>query len=214
MKVYLSNYRNHWLSPYTIMEKVVFWREIDYDEPVIKRWNKILEPICYGWQKVLDTVHPQIKYVKIDRYDTWSMDATLSPIILAMLKQLKKDKHGAPYTNDKDVPPGLRSTNAKPKENEHDTDQFHFMRWDWMLDEMIWTFEQHTGDWENQFHTGESDILWEVSSTDADGKPLLWEMKKGPNDTRKFDKKGYLKYANRIKNGHRLFGTYYGNLWD
>jgi hypothetical protein len=39
-------------------------------------------------------VHPEIKYVKIDRYDTWSMDHTLADIILPMLKQLQKD-----YTN-------------------------------------------------------------------------------------------------------------------
>jgi hypothetical protein len=36
MKVYLSNYHNHWISPYTIMEKIVFWREIDYDSPMAK----------------------------------------------------------------------------------------------------------------------------------------------------------------------------------
>ena len=27
MKVYINNYRNHWLSPYTIMEKVLFWKK-------------------------------------------------------------------------------------------------------------------------------------------------------------------------------------------
>ena len=29
MKVYISNYRDHWLSPYTIIEKVLFWRKKD-----------------------------------------------------------------------------------------------------------------------------------------------------------------------------------------
>ena len=27
MKVYISNYRDHWLSPYTILEKVCFWEK-------------------------------------------------------------------------------------------------------------------------------------------------------------------------------------------
>ncbi|WP_440233658.1 hypothetical protein, partial [Escherichia coli] len=45
MKVYISNYRDHWISPYTILEKVFFWREIDYDEPIIDKWANRLEPI-------------------------------------------------------------------------------------------------------------------------------------------------------------------------
>jgi hypothetical protein len=35
---------------------------------------------------------------------------------------------------------------AQPKENEWDTDSLHFMRWDWILDEMIWAFEQKVSD--------------------------------------------------------------------
>jgi len=42
MKVYFSNYRNHWISPYTILEKIFFWREIDYDEPIIEKWSNRL----------------------------------------------------------------------------------------------------------------------------------------------------------------------------
>jgi hypothetical protein len=51
MRVWISNYRNHWLSPYTILEKVFFWREIDYDEPVIERWSDRLNPLCVAVQK-------------------------------------------------------------------------------------------------------------------------------------------------------------------
>ncbi len=71
MKIYLSNYRDHWISPYTILEKVFFWREIDYDEPIIEKLSDILEPISVALKKFLDFVHPRISYVKIDRYDTW-----------------------------------------------------------------------------------------------------------------------------------------------
>ncbi len=42
MKVYISKYRNHWISPYTILEKVCFW-EKDKDafyNQVIKRTNQ------------------------------------------------------------------------------------------------------------------------------------------------------------------------------
>ena len=53
MKIYFSKYRNHWLSPYTILEKVIFWREIDYDEPMIEKWSDRLQPFCQAWQTFL-----------------------------------------------------------------------------------------------------------------------------------------------------------------
>ena len=146
MKVYLSKYRYHWISPYTVLEKVFFWREIEYDEPIIDKWSDRLTPICQGIQKVLDFIHPKINYVKIDRWDTWSMDYTLSHIIVPMLKQLKETKHGSPFVDDEDVPEELKSTSAPPKENDWDTDENHFKRWDWALNEMIWAFEQNLDD--------------------------------------------------------------------
>jgi len=219
MKVYISKYRDHWVSPYTICEKICWWREIDYDEPWVERMVKILGPVMDVYKKFLDFVHPSINYVKIDRYDTWSMDSTLSPIILPMLKQLKKDKHGAPYVDDADVPANLHSTTKsaqKAKKNSWDSDGNHFARWDWVLDEMIWAFEELVDDtWEEQYFSGKSDIVWVPSKElDAKGRPLTYEMKKGPGDTRKYDKKGWTKHSARIDNGVRLFGKYYRALWD
>ena len=119
MKIYISNYRYHWISPYTIIEYVLFWTDWskcgrnkgviadkDYvDHPKwVDRWADRIQPISTAIRVVLDFIHPPIKYVKIDRWDTWSMDHTLAHIILPMLKQLDKEKHGAPYTNDEDVP--------------------------------------------------------------------------------------------------------------
>ena len=219
MKVYINKYRYHWVSPYKICEVICFWREIDYDEPWVKQVNKVLEPVCTVWMKFLDIVHPKVNYVKIDKWDTWSMDSTLSPIILPMLKQLREHKHGAPWTDDEDVPKNLRSTTKlaqAAKKEEWDTDGNHFRRWDWIMDEMIWAFEQLSDDdHDAKFHTGESDIVWVPSEKlDDKGKPLTYEMKRGPKDTRKFDKKGYMKHHERIRNGTRLFGKYYQNLWD
>jgi hypothetical protein len=219
MKVYISKYRDHWLSPYTICEKICWWREIDYDEPWVQRAVKILDPVMGVWRDFLDFVHPRIEYVKIDRWDTWSMDSTLTPIILPMLRQLRKDKHGAPNTDDEDVPERLRSTTKsaqKVKKNSWDSDGNHFKRWDWIMDEMIWAFEQlNMDDWEAQFHTGVHDHLWIPSKElDAKGKPLTYEMKRGPKDTHKFDKKGWTKHNARIDNGLKLFGKYFRALWD
>jgi hypothetical protein len=139
------------------------------------------------------------------------MDATLGYIILPMLKQLRRRQHGAPHTDDNDVPVHLRSYSAAKKENEWDTDDFHFMRWDWIIDEIIWTFEQiHPDyDWETQYHTGISDIKF-VPCEDGENH----EMVRGPNDTHVFDKEGYMAHQARISNGLRLFGRYYQGLWD
>jgi len=222
MKIYINNYKNHWLSPYTILEKVLFWKDwdnIDYDTPWVKKWTDRLAPVCRCLQKVLDFVDPKIDYVKIDRWDTWSMDSTLGQIVLPMLKQLKKDKHGAPFVDDIDVPEELRSTSAPPKENEYDTDANHFARWDWVMNEMIFAFECKSDDtWQDRFRSGEHDILW--VPVDAEGNEVpkgdhkYTEMRRGPNDTYKCDYDGMKIVQTRITNGFRLFGKYYEALWD
>ena len=82
--------------------------------------------------------------IKIHKYDTWSMDHTLAPIILPMLVQLKATKHGAPFVDNEDVPEELQATKEQIDEYNKGGDAVpnHFERWEWVLDEMIWAFEQ------------------------------------------------------------------------
>jgi hypothetical protein len=219
MKIYISNYRYHWISPYTIIEYVFFWTDWskcgrnkgviadkDYvDHPKwVDRWADRIQPISTAIRVVLDYVHPPIKYVKIDRWDTWSMDHTLAHIILPMLKQLDKEKHGAPYTNDEDVPEYLRSHMAQPKENEWDTDSLHFMRWDWILAEMIWAFEQQLKDDDESefFDHSECKDLKDIK----DWNERISKVK--------VDNEGLEAHQKRKANGFKLFGRYYQNLWD
>jgi len=158
--------------------------------------------------------------VHIDQWDTWSMDHTLAYIVVPMLEQLKATKHGSPFVDDKDVPKELRSTSAPPlSENDKDcgaVDDLHFKRWDWVLDEMIFAFlsKLDEGKWEDQFYTGEYDFVSKATEFDENGKPKLYQLVKGPNDTKKIDMKGLRAYQKRISNGFRLFGKYYENLWD
>jgi len=166
-----------------------------------------------------ERIYPRIEYVKIDRWDTWSMDHTLGQIALPMLKQLKAAKHGAPFVDDEDVPDELKSTSAPPKENEWDTDENHFKRWDWAMDEMIFAFECKNDDsWQDAFRSGEHDITWVPVDRDgnevAKGEHKYYQMGKGPNDTYKCDYEGMKKVEERIQNGFRLFGKYYQALWD
>ncbi len=46
--------------------------------------------------------------VRIDPWDTWSMDRTLALIVHPMLKQLHKTNHGAPCTDDDVALTGVR----------------------------------------------------------------------------------------------------------
>ena len=204
MKIYTSKYRNHWVSPYRIAEKIFFWREIDYDEPIVKKINIVLSPICTAWQSFLDFVHPRIQYVKIDYWDTWSMDHTLADVVLPMLKQLKESKHGAPMTDDEDVPDNLKSTSAEPKENEWDTDSLHFERWDWILDEMIWAFEQKTID-------DDESKFFDHSENEPGAFP--WDKDGNYVSKTKVDWDGLKSHQARKTNGYRLFGKYYEGLW-
>jgi len=158
----------------------------------------------------LQGTHERTIKVKIDPWDTWSMDDTLALIIVPMLKQLQATKHGAPYVDDEDVPDHLKSTAAPPKENEWDTDDNHFKRWDYILEEMSWAFERIINDdWQEEFYSGAPRMLSKqiergMSEVIQDDSP----------DAFKVDYEGMKKVEDRIKNGTRLFGKYYQNLWD
>jgi hypothetical protein len=226
MKIYKSNYRNHWVSPYVILEKIFFWREIDYDEPLIEKLSNFLNPFSIAWLKFLDFVHPRINYVKIDKYDTWSMDHTLADIILPMLKQMKATKHGSPTVDDDDMPDHLRGTTTEDWDAQHTFDFYRehqiqegerdiHARWEWVLDEMIFAFEHYVDDtWEEAFRSGEHDMIHVPCEWYEDGRPKLYSIEKGPNDTYVCDYEGMNKVYKRMENGFSLFGKYYRGLWD
>ena len=223
MKIYKSTYRSHWISPYTILEKIFFWREIGYDEPIIDKLSNLLTPLCVFIQKFLDFVHPRVNYIKIDHWDTWSMDHTLADIILPMLKQLRDTKHGSPQVDLDDVPEELRvvghedwSLQSKldlndSEEYEKESWEITHRRWEWVLGEMIFAFEHLVDEtWEEAFSSGEIDMLFVPCPDD----PKYSTIEDGPNHTYKCDYEGIRKVHERMDNGFRLFGKYYRSLWD
>lgn len=176
MKVYIGKYKNHWVSPYKIIEKVFFWKDwdnISYDEPWVERLADILDPFCQSYNYTMEKFFPRKVKIRIDYWDTWNMDDTLSLIILPMLKQLKETKHGSAVVDDQDVPDHIKSSDV------HD-------RWDWVMNEMIWAFEQINND-------DYDDVYFVDGQIDVD------KMKE---------------VEDRISNGLRLFGKYYRGLWD
>ena len=237
MKVYIGPYKN-WVGPYQIAEALCFWAKPVKDEYNFKRKPDWVHDfgtwLSHGTtdEKITDSKNPpktwllklcqwveskrsRTTYIKIDRYDTWSMDHTLAIIVLPMLKQLQATKHGAPNVDDDDVPEELKSTSAPPKENEYDTDGNHFKRWDWVMDEMIFAFEHHVDNkWEEKYSKGEWSTRREACEWDENGKPTLYTFEEGPNHTAKYDAENHQKHNDRINNGTRLFGKYYRGLWD
>jgi len=146
--------------------------------------------------------------VTIDDYDTYSVDHTLAKIIEPLLIKFSTDLQGAPLVDNEDVPVEL----WMPEEwdgSRGEVDPNHHKRWDWVINEMIWSFHQKNHDWEEQYYSGESDLYFE--DADEEGYSV---MKHGPNDTFRVDRAAMKVHQERMSNGFKLFGKYYENLWS
>lgn len=181
--------------------------------------NSWLTKVC-TW---IDSKRSRKIKIRIDRYDTWSMDHTLSLIILPMLKQLKATKHGSPFVNDEDVPKHLRSTAAPPRENEWDTDDNHHLRWDWVMDEMIWAFEQNLNEDDDAFYDKYEEnepidppLTFNVIQKDGTvrEKTFKWDTEERRRKRGKYNNEKRKAFDERKSNAFRLFGKYYQGLWD
>jgi len=210
MRVKIGPYKN-WIGPWYIAESIPFLNEDQQDR--LGHW------LSHTWvSKFCDWINDlrgdRKIDVRIDHYDTWSMDHTLAHIILPMLKQLKATKHGSAYVDDEDLPTTMRYTSKKSEDDYETEDHWVHHKWDWVLNEMIWAFEQELDDtWEEKFYHGESDIEWKlVSGTEGEEDAMYEMIQKNPDYW--VDYEGMKEYNERIQNGFRLFGKYYSNLWD
>jgi hypothetical protein len=191
---------------YDYSEKDYTW----YDRVVEKVTDAMMDVLNKTINKYLDKNERIIK-IHIDDYDVWGADHTIALVVHPILLKLKSKKHGSPHVDDEDVPEHLRSTAAPPKENEWDTDDNLHARWDWVIDEMIWAFEQCAKDdkGDEQFYSGEVD--WKF---DKEEDSELYHMGYGPKHTFTVDREAKKAHYDRIQNGLRLFAKYYFGLWD
>lgn len=116
MKVYIGPYPE-WVGPYEIAS--MFPKFI---RPYIEecQW---LDKLCnYIYKK-----RERAVVVKIDDYDVWNLDETLSHILVPILKKYKKESMGFAEVEDSELP-----SDIEPKSEE---------AWAWALDEMIFAFE-------------------------------------------------------------------------
>jgi hypothetical protein len=243
MKVYLGK-PNSWFGPYQLAEKLCFWAKgtegsyrgkpdwvhnfgewlaYGFVEPepkpgqIYDLCDKDRKPtLLHKFLLWLDRKKVQIQYVKIDRWDTWSVDIQLGKIVLPMLKQLKATKHGSFYVEDTDVPESLWYTNHETWEKQltfkfyDELDSYPYLeaRCDWVLNEIIHSFEAILDtSWQDSYRSGTPSFkLKKLENGNS-------QMIEAPSDY-KVDTIGINKEFARIENGFRLFGKYYQNLWD
>jgi len=193
MKVYIGPYGYSYISAFRIqdwiMEKkytTAKWWELEPEQ--MDRFDLAVEKFCGVLQKVLDYTINKITRrernirVRIDPYDTWSMDHTLALIIHPMLVQLLKTNHGYFHSDPEDVP-----HIGKGEVDELGLDDKEEERYRWIMEEMIWAFNQiANGDEFEEFYTEEG----------------------------KWDLEAKAKQDERIGNALRLFGKYFRGLWD
>lgn len=82
-------------------------------------------------------------------------------------------------------------------------DELFFPRWDWIMDEMIWSFDFLAND-------RESEILDRIYKDDPEDESIQEMLDSG----RQYDYSELYAAEKRAGNGYRLFGKYYRNLWD
>lgn len=155
--------------------------------------------------------------IRIDGYDVWNADHTLAMIIHPTLTKLKEQKQGSPYVDPADVPEHLRPSDEADATNGY-VDNTHFDRWNWILDEMIWAFEQcakyDKGD--SQFyHNSEQIELISTPIESGKGSLVSFNYQKDPTKPKYWvDMEAKKLHYDRISNGLRLFAKYYFSLWD
>jgi hypothetical protein len=160
--------------------------------------------------------------VEIERHDSFSMDHTLSYVILPMLIQLKECKHGIPHEF---AEVGGADYEAQEsfdfyKETHNECFDKGVERWNEVLDKMIWSFEQILLDeYEEKYRHGRSEFDW-VRTDKEFPNPVTGKIEKTFQMVDKnpkehwTDYEGMRKHEERIQEGLDLFGKYYRNLWD
>jgi hypothetical protein len=213
MKVRIGPYI-HWFGPYQMADAVFFWLEKypedGHEDRLVYKLHSWLGDFLAGknnnskLSKFCEWVHKYRKrkvVVKLDHYDHWNANHTMALIILPLLKELKEHKQGSCDVSLSDVPDSLWPKQLAGSNNNYTDDTIH-ERWAWVLDEMIWTFEQEVDD-------DDESKFYDHSESNDPNDDLMTQVGK-----LKIDREGLEAHQERKANGFRLFGKYYQGLWD
>ena len=160
--------------------------------------------------------------IRIDPWDTYSMDSTLAHVILPMLLQLRATKHGVPHEF-ADVgggDQGYQESFDFYKESHNESFEDGCLRWEECLNKMIWSFQQLVEEnYADRYHHGTMDMDWEPTDKQT-FNPITNKME----DTFKmvdrnptehwYDVDGSNLHHERMQEGLELFGKHYRSLWD
>jgi len=156
----------------------------NYPRVPLPRWFPFYHKLDRAWEYLF----PRTVYVRIDPWDTYSLDTTLATVILPALQAMRREGYSAPIVSNEDVPVELHASESIAASD--DVDDNYFKRFEYVLDEMIWAFSAIYGD-------GVSDDQY-------------FEYIDGGL---KVDTEGLEAHNDRVANGLRLFAKYYKSLW-
>lgn len=181
----LSNIlENHLVKKYGF-ENYVFMTEDDFDRKDLF-FKKIDDIIQYVYDNTVNIIERKRKIkVKIEDHDVISADTDLAHIILPLLEKYKEKCQSAPFVENCDVPENLQYTEEELKRFNTDgtPDLNYFERWYYVVDYMIWTFD-------NIIKEDEAYCPYED-----------------------FNVENFNNHQEKIDFGLYLFGKYYRSLW-
>lgn len=153
MKVHIGPYKD-WVGPYQLSNLLM---KVGFSEDTC---FKIGEYLSETWvSTLLQYLHSKKKRnikVKIDYWDTWSLDETLCYIIHPALIAFKKENLGIPFIKNEDIPEEFHKSNEGSFPSA--TGSYNEEGFSWILDEMIWAFDP---EWDNKFGIGMQDYTHE-----------------------------------------------------
>lgn len=158
--------------------------------------------------------------VKVDPWDTYSMDHTAALIILPLLLQLKHSKMGVPSELTTRIGGDVDNNLVFDFIKDDDDQVFDQLcnKWDEILNKMIWSFQQIVDDsYDSKYHHGHMKLGWKpIEITDPTTGKLTkaYEMVDENPTEHWYDHVGHNLHDERIQEGLELFGKYYRNLWD
>lgn len=169
------------------------------------KWFGVSEDRCHKMAEAVDDRLPFISdfliwldskrnrkiKVILDNYDHWSFRDSLSPIIYAMLVDLKTHRNGWP--------------------SKFESDE----EWDIILDKMIWSFQELQRDWESDYYKeNDSLINFRTKREDKPGKSDFFKRMMLEQGQILYDRQGEAIHREKIQEGLELFGTHFLDLWD
>lgn len=138
MKIYIGPYKDY----YSVHSFLYYLEKIGVSEDrIVSIYSKFKHTwLCNKLDSILEIFNRDRKIkIRIDNYDVWNMDHTLSHIILPMLIKLRDSNIGMINVSDEDVPEEYRSYNCAY--NEYGSDNLLDDRHEWLMNELIWTFK-------------------------------------------------------------------------